>query len=150
MNYKWMRCPKCGNEHFIKVSKETRIYKFSAYCKWCKKEIVINVEPRAESVNQKTGWLCRLFFIAESAIKKTFWKKIFLKNTYGMIWKLLWRWLWKWALWVTVQMQAWHLLSSYAPIMKLCRITAPCIEDAFEMGCNRYCSTVGVYSNLCG
>ncbi len=31
--------------------------------------------------------------------------------------------------------------------MKLCRITASCIEDAFEMGCNRYCSTVGVYSN---
>lgn len=53
MNYKWMRCPKCGNEHFIKVSKETRIYKFPAYCKRCKKEIVINVEPRAESVNSE-------------------------------------------------------------------------------------------------
>ena len=53
MNYKWMRCPKCGNEHFIKVSKETRIYKFPAYCKRCKKEIVINVEPRAETVNSE-------------------------------------------------------------------------------------------------
>ena len=29
---------------------------------------------------------------------------------------------------------------------KLCKITAPCIEDAFKMGCNRYCHTYGVYS----
>jgi ribosomal protein S27E len=51
MKFKWMKCPKCGNEHFIKVSRETRIYKFPAYCKKCKNEIVITVEPRAEAVN---------------------------------------------------------------------------------------------------
>lgn len=51
MKYFWMKCPKCGNEHFIKVSKETRIYKFPAYCKKCKNEIVITIEPRAEVVN---------------------------------------------------------------------------------------------------
>ena len=53
MQFYWKKCPKCGYEHFIKVSPETRIHKFPAYCKKCKKEIVINVEPRAEAVNSK-------------------------------------------------------------------------------------------------
>lgn len=51
MGSKWVKCPKCGNPHFIKVSQETIIYKFPAYCKKCKKEIMITVEPRAEAVN---------------------------------------------------------------------------------------------------
>lgn len=51
MDSHWVKCPRCGNKHFIKVSPETRIYKFPAYCKRCKNEIVITVEPRAKAVN---------------------------------------------------------------------------------------------------
>ena len=53
MTLYWKKCPKCGNEHFIKVSPETRIYKFPAYCKKCKNTIVITLEPRAETVKSK-------------------------------------------------------------------------------------------------
>lgn len=51
METKWLKCPRCGNPHFIKYARETRIYKFPAYCKKCKNEIMITVEPRAKAVN---------------------------------------------------------------------------------------------------
>lgn len=52
MKYFWKKCPKCGNEHFIKVSKETRIYKFPAYCKKCKNETMITIEPKQLILNE--------------------------------------------------------------------------------------------------
>ena len=55
MNIRWHRCPKCGNEHFIKARQDTRIVNFPAYCKKCKKEIIITLEPRAETVNSKAN-----------------------------------------------------------------------------------------------
>ncbi len=51
MKFQWYRCPECGNEHFIKILPDTVIIKYPAYCKRCKKEILVNVEPRAETVN---------------------------------------------------------------------------------------------------
>ncbi len=51
MVVKWFRCPRCGFERFIKVRPDTRIRNFPAYCKKCKKEILITIEPRAEVVN---------------------------------------------------------------------------------------------------
>lgn len=52
---KWRKCPKCGNTHFIKVRPDTRIINFPAYCKRCKTELVITIEPRAEAVNSKAN-----------------------------------------------------------------------------------------------
>jgi len=51
MQFFWKKCPKCGNEHFIKVSEQTRLFKFPAYCKRCKQQIVINYEPKSQTVN---------------------------------------------------------------------------------------------------
>ena len=43
---------------------------------------------------------------------------------------------------VTVQTQAWHSLSSYAPRSGANKISAPCIADAFKMGWNSLLYTV--------
>lgn len=51
MKITWFKCPKCGYEHFLKLRPDTRISKFPAYCKKCKNEILITVEPRADKVN---------------------------------------------------------------------------------------------------
>lgn len=48
---KWYKCPKCGNAHFIKIRPDTKIVNFPAYCKRCKTESLINIEPRAGTVN---------------------------------------------------------------------------------------------------
>ena len=53
MSSKWCKCPKCGNPHFLKELPNTKICNFPAYCKKCKNEIVINVEPRADVINSK-------------------------------------------------------------------------------------------------
>ncbi|MCH5271585.1 MAG: hypothetical protein J1E83_12685 [Lachnospiraceae bacterium] len=51
MVYKWLKCPRCGNEHFIKVFPHTSIHSFPAYCKKCKNEIVISIEPKSRTAN---------------------------------------------------------------------------------------------------
>ncbi|MCI8986900.1 MAG: conjugal transfer protein [Lachnospiraceae bacterium] len=55
MVYRWCKCPKCGNTHFIKIRSDTRIVNFPAYCKKCKKEILVTIEPRAETVDSKAN-----------------------------------------------------------------------------------------------
>lgn len=57
----WCQCPRCGNAHFIKIRPDTRIVNFPAYCKRCKTESLINIAPRAGTVNSKVNWLWRLF-----------------------------------------------------------------------------------------
>lgn len=52
MKTHWCKCPKCGYEHFLKVRQDTKIIRFPAYCKRCKKEIIITIEPRAERLIQ--------------------------------------------------------------------------------------------------
>ncbi len=51
MKFQWYRYPVRGTEHFIKILPDTVIIKYPVYCKRCKKEILVNVEPRAETVN---------------------------------------------------------------------------------------------------
>ena len=51
MKITWYKCPVCGNEHFLKLRPDTHIVKFPAYCKKCKKEILVTIEPRAEKVS---------------------------------------------------------------------------------------------------
>ena len=51
MTFQWYRYPVRGNEHFIKILPDTVIIKYLAYCKRCKKEILVNVESSAETVN---------------------------------------------------------------------------------------------------
>ena len=50
----WVKCPLCGNEKFIKRRKDTVLIEYPAYCKKCKKEILINLEPRAEAMCFRT------------------------------------------------------------------------------------------------
>ena len=47
MNYAWYKCPGCGKKMF-KVRPDTVLRKFPGYCKRCKKEYLITLEPRAE------------------------------------------------------------------------------------------------------
>ena len=51
MKFEWYRYPLRGNEHFIKILPDTVIIKYLAYCKRCKKEILVNVKSSAETVN---------------------------------------------------------------------------------------------------
>lgn len=53
MKMMWCRCPVCGHNHFIKIRPDTVLINYPAYCKKCKNEILINIEPRAETVNPK-------------------------------------------------------------------------------------------------
>ncbi|MEZ3505787.1 MAG: cysteine-rich KTR domain-containing protein [Lachnospiraceae bacterium] len=51
----WYRCPRCGNAHFIKIRPDTRIINFPAYCKWCKTESVITIEPKSQNSYSKVN-----------------------------------------------------------------------------------------------
>lgn len=53
MKMMWYRCPVCGHSHFMKIRSDTVIRNYPAYCKKCKKEILVTIEPRAETVNLK-------------------------------------------------------------------------------------------------
>lgn len=44
----WYRCPKCGYPKMIKYRNDTRLRNFPGYCKRCKKESIITIEPRAK------------------------------------------------------------------------------------------------------
>jgi len=43
----WKPCPnpECSNGHFMKVRTDTRIVNYPAYCKKCKTESLITIEP---------------------------------------------------------------------------------------------------------
>jgi DNA-directed RNA polymerase subunit RPC12/RpoP len=43
----WIKCPKCGYPHFIKKREDTVLKMFPAYCKGCKQEILVNLEPKS-------------------------------------------------------------------------------------------------------
>lgn len=52
MNHEsWCGCPRCGFPKMLKVRQDTILKNFPAYCKKCKKESVITIEPRAEIIN---------------------------------------------------------------------------------------------------
>ena len=47
----WVKCPKCGYPHFIKKRTDTVLIAFPAYCKGCKQEIIINLEPKSHKAD---------------------------------------------------------------------------------------------------
>lgn len=55
MVFRWCKCPKCGYDHFMKIRPDTIIRRYPAYCKKCKTEILITIEPRAETVSSKAN-----------------------------------------------------------------------------------------------
>lgn len=46
----WCKCPKCGNPKMIKYREDTRIKNLPGYCKKCKKETLITIEPESRIV----------------------------------------------------------------------------------------------------
>ena len=48
----WVPCPTCGQPHLLKRFKDTQIRHFPAYCKKCKGEVIITLEPQSRVVNQ--------------------------------------------------------------------------------------------------
>lgn len=47
MNTFWYVCPKCGNPRLLKYRSDTKIINFPAYCKKCKEESIITIEPKS-------------------------------------------------------------------------------------------------------
>lgn len=51
MKITWYSCPRCGNPHFMKLREDTKLRNFPAYCKKCKNEILITIEPLSRVIN---------------------------------------------------------------------------------------------------
>ena len=49
--YKWCRCPVCGYNRMLKLREDTVIKNLPMYCKRCKKETLITIEPKSRIVN---------------------------------------------------------------------------------------------------
>ncbi|MFQ7223108.1 MAG: cysteine-rich KTR domain-containing protein [Lachnospiraceae bacterium] len=47
----WYPCPNCGFPKMIKYRKDTTIINFPGYCKKCKQESIITIEPKRRIVN---------------------------------------------------------------------------------------------------
>lgn len=47
----WVSCPVCKQPHLLKKFADTRIIHFPAYCKKCKGEVIITIEPQSRIVN---------------------------------------------------------------------------------------------------
>ena len=45
----WIACPKCGSK-MLKVRKDNRSENFPGYCKHCKEESIISIEPMSRVV----------------------------------------------------------------------------------------------------
>lgn len=41
----WVACPLCKAPKLIKLRPDTQIKNFPAYCKRCRREVVITIEP---------------------------------------------------------------------------------------------------------
>lgn len=54
-NWKWYACPKCGYGHFMKVRPDTKIINYPAYCKICKNEIIVTLEPESQNSYSKAN-----------------------------------------------------------------------------------------------
>ncbi|MGN0352396.1 MAG: cysteine-rich KTR domain-containing protein [Roseburia sp.] len=49
--YKWYKCPKCGNPKMLVVRDDTVLVNFPGYCKKCKEQSIITIEPKSRIVN---------------------------------------------------------------------------------------------------
>lgn len=46
----WYTCPVCGNRKMLKYRKDTVLINFPGYCKYCKTESLITIEPKSRTV----------------------------------------------------------------------------------------------------
>lgn len=46
----WFACPVCGNPKMLKCRNDTRLINFPGYCKRCKNESIITIEPKSQIV----------------------------------------------------------------------------------------------------
>lgn len=42
----WIHCPNCGGK-MLKAREDTAVSNFPGYCKHCKKESIISIEPKS-------------------------------------------------------------------------------------------------------
>ncbi|WP_442905403.1 cysteine-rich KTR domain-containing protein [Kineothrix sp. MB12-C1] len=49
--YKWYICPKCGRGKLFPFRQDTKVENFPGYCKRCKQESIITIEPKSRIVN---------------------------------------------------------------------------------------------------
>ncbi|WP_330592974.1 cysteine-rich KTR domain-containing protein [Roseburia lenta] len=49
--YLWKECPHCGNPKMIRLRSDTQLKNFPAYCKYCKRESIVTIEPKSQIVN---------------------------------------------------------------------------------------------------
>lgn len=47
----WYECPNCGFPKMLKYFDNTKIVNFPGYCKKCKTETIIKIEPKSRIVN---------------------------------------------------------------------------------------------------
>lgn len=43
----WYSCPICGNPHMLKYGSDTVVVNFPAFCKKCKNESIVTIEPKS-------------------------------------------------------------------------------------------------------
>lgn len=48
--YYWCTCPKCGNPKLVMLRRDTKLRNFPAFCKYCKEESLITIEPKRQIV----------------------------------------------------------------------------------------------------
>lgn len=49
--YYWVGCPKCGFPKMQILRSDTALWNFPGYCKKCKTESIITIEPKRQTVN---------------------------------------------------------------------------------------------------
>ncbi|MBO5853121.1 MAG: conjugal transfer protein [Bacteroidales bacterium] len=49
----WIACPKCGGK-MLKAREDTKAVNFPGWCKHCKKESIISIEPMSRAVKPVT------------------------------------------------------------------------------------------------
>lgn len=52
-DFYWGKCPHCKNPKMVLLRKDTILKNFPAYCKRCKGQSIITIEPKSRIVNRK-------------------------------------------------------------------------------------------------
>lgn len=49
----WYKCPVCGYPKMFRLRSDTRLVNFPGYCKRCKTESIITIEPKNQIVEPR-------------------------------------------------------------------------------------------------